>query len=308
MSMFNNRLSVVAIAFVSLLSSCEKVVTDDIFMDDEGMEMEDGVTVRFRSITPDDVSAGFHPMNTATRTDEPLRLEDVCKRLTVAVFDESGTKIRTITQKCDDKTFGSVAMTLPAATYRFVFIAESGEGNPTVTSPEYIKFKDNKLTDTFYCCQDINLVDNAESDIVLRRATAMFRLVVNDATPEAVKAMKFYYTGGSSTLDAVTGYGCVNSRQTEYRTVDASAHTAGSVYEVYTFPHDDGRPLSMTISATDAPTSSATVLYMREMVDVPVERNVITSYSGNFFSYGEDNAQGLGVKVYDQWTVREYEY
>lgn len=307
MNVYKNMLSVAVIALCALLSSCEKAVTDGLFMDDD-TEMEDGVTVRFRTITPDNVSEGLHPMSTATRADEPLRLEDVCKRLTVAVFDESGTKIRTITQKSDDKTFGSVAMTLPAATYRFVFIAESGEGNPTVTSPEYIKFKDNKLTDTFYCCQDINLVDNAESDIVLRRATAMFRLVVNDATPEAVKAMKFYYTGGSSTLDAVTGYGCVNSRQTEYRTVDASAHTAGSVYEVYTFPHDDGRPLSMTISATDAPTSSATVLYMREMVDVPVERNVITSYSGNFFSYGEDNAQGLGVKVYDQWTVREYEY
>lgn len=43
----------------------------------------------------------------------------------------------------------------------------------------------------------------------------MFRLVIKDEIPEQAKKIKFYYTGGSSTLNAKTGYGCVNSKQTE---------------------------------------------------------------------------------------------
>ncbi len=42
----------------------------------------------------------------------------------------------------------------------------------------------------------------------------------------------------------VTGYGCVNSKQTELRDIK----TGTKIYEVYTFPHPDGKTLNNTLS------------------------------------------------------------
>ena len=57
----------------------------------------------------------------------------------------------------------------------------------------------------------MDIEDDATYDVTLKRAVGKFRLVVKDETPKTIKQMKIYYTGGSSTFDATTGYGCVNS-------------------------------------------------------------------------------------------------
>lgn len=92
-----------------------------------------------------------------------------------------------------------------------------------------------------------------------KRVVAKFRLVVKDPTPEDVKTMKFYYTGGSSTFNALTGYGCVNSKQTELRSVKESAYTEESYYDIYTFPHDpeESKKLKVDISALSSASSSS---------------------------------------------------
>ena len=42
----------------------------------------------------------------------------------------------------------------------------------------------------------------------------------------------------------VTGYGCVNSKQAELRDIK----TGTKIYEIYTFPHPDGKTLNNTLS------------------------------------------------------------
>ena len=122
--------------------------------------------------------------------------------------------------------------------------------------------------------------------------------------------MKFYYTGGSSTLDATTGYGCVNSRQTEYRKVASEAYDGESSYDLYTFPHDSGgdEKLQMEISALDGTSSSATVKYVRTIDDVPVKPNVITRYSGNFFGESPDGGRSFHFSVDSEWGEEQFNY
>lgn len=64
----------------------------------------------------------------------------------------------------------------------------------------------------------------------------MFRLVLTDEEiPSSVSKLKFYYVGGSSTFNPSTGYGCVNSKQTEIRTIANGVTT----FSIFTLPHTE---------------------------------------------------------------------
>ena len=232
------------IAAVMLVgASCEKPFaedgeeTEDVVVDNKNDKDNNGdkaktVTVRFNVLGVESASAG----STALR--------DVCKRLSFSVFDADGERCnyRTITQLSTDKDFGKVALAVPKGTYSFVFVAENGNDAPTISKPNTVKFKKNKLTDTycFYGQYDVN--GNCTYDITLRRVVAKLRVAINDATPQEIDSLQFFYTGGSSTLDPSTGGGNVNSRQTEVCSVEPAAYKGKSVYELYTFPHADGKP------------------------------------------------------------------
>jgi hypothetical protein len=61
-------------------------------------------------------------------------ITEICSRLNIAIFDGDGTKVKTIAQKRDDAEFGTVAMSLAAATYRLVVIAHNCDGSATISS------------------------------------------------------------------------------------------------------------------------------------------------------------------------------
>ena len=242
------------------------------------------------------------PFLSSTRNETSTQsLAEVCNRISFVVFD-GDTKVCSTHQTSSEKSFGSVSVNLPAGNYTLVIIAHNGLGNPTFSSPSKITFKDNKVTDTFYYCQSL-VVDGSKSyDITLSRAVAMFSLEINNATPTAVKRMKFYYTGGSSTFNAVEGCGCVASRQTEYRDVPPTAYNGESSYELYTFPHNDGRTLKMKVSALGS--SDDEVFYNYTFDDIPVAANQVTHYCGYFFGGEEHN--NISVKVIDNWSHISY--
>ncbi len=245
----------------------------------------------------------FEEAGGGNRSIKPLG--DVCERVSFVIFN-GDEKVKAVNQKSSDKDFGKASVSLDKGTYTLVVIAHNGTGNPTFTSPEEIKFPDNKVTETFYYCGDVDIDGTQDCDITLKHAVAMFRLTMNDATPQGVKRMKFYYTGGSSTFDAVTGYGCVNSKQTEYRDVTAAAYEGSSSYEVYTFPHSDGRNLKMDVSALSS--DGTTVMYSKTFEEVPVVVNQITEYTGSFYGENPDGGRGFNVTVDDSWTQQSFVY
>ena len=197
-------------------------------------------------------------------------LEDYCSRLSIAIFDGE-EKVKTLNLKAEDG-YEDIGINLDAGKYRMVAIGHNGSGNCTISSPEKVKFYKNKMTDTFFYYGTFNVIDGEDTDdyILLKRAVAQFKVHISDATiPAEAHSIKFYYTGGSSTLDAVTGYGCVQSRQTESFKLQEGKRD----YSVYTFPREENKGLKMTINILDADAQSIKE-YSKE--GVPVKRNNIT--------------------------------
>lgn len=197
-------------------------------------------------------------------------LEDYCSRLSIAIFDGE-EKVKILNLKAEDG-YDDIGINLDAGKYRMVAIGHNGSGNCTISSPEKVKFYKNKMTDTFFYYGTFNVIDGEDTDnyILLNRAVAQFKVHITDATiPAEAHSIKFYYTGGSSTLDAVTGYGCVQSRQTESFKLQEGKRD----YSVYTFPREENKGLKMTINILDADAQSIKE-YSKE--GVPVKRNNIT--------------------------------
>lgn len=197
-------------------------------------------------------------------------LEDYCTRLSIAIFDGE-EKVKTLNLKAEDG-YDDIGINLDAGKYRMVAIGHNGSGNCTISSPEKVKFYKNKMTDTFFYYGTFNVIDGEDTDdyILLNRAVAQFKVHITDATiPAEAHSIKFYYTGGSSTLDAVTGYGCVQSRQTE----TFKLQEGNRDFSVYTFPREENKGLKMTINILDADAQSIKE-YSKE--DIPVKCNNIT--------------------------------
>ena len=261
--------NIMFIALALLVIACEKPILDeDIVATKDAnviLRMAQFEQVRFD--------------NTATRAAQDIT--KLCSRLNIAIFSMDGTKVKTVAQKEGDSSYGTVALTLAAGTYRLVVIAHNCDGSATITSEEKVTFTNNKVTDTFYYYGDLVVTDAKQSyDLTLTRAVAMFRLVLTDEEiPSNVAKLKFYYTGGSSTFSPKDGYGCVNSKQTEVRTI-----AEDGIYDIYTLPHTEDDVLTkLTVTALDA---NDNTVKERIFENVPVTRNQITRYTGSFFGNG----------------------
>lgn len=301
-------------ATVLLLTSCEKASFDETptpVKPQPEENRDDLITLTF-TVTQIE-SAAFANTNEHSRA---AAVGEVCSRVNLALYKPDGERVKMINQKSDDANFGQISFTVAAGTYRLVVLAHSCDGNATTTALNKITFPNNKVTDTFYYSTEFSATSDLSQQLVLRRITAMVRLVVKDAIPENVKRMKFYYTGGSSTLDGATGLGCVNSKQTEYRDVSAAERNGGATFEVYTMPHDVSGQLKLTVSALDAADNVVKELVLDE---VPVTVNTISEYTGSLFtsdSGGDDGkgdggseAPGFTLMVEEKWeTVNSYSF
>ena len=104
--------------------------------------------------------------------------------------------------------------------------------------------------------------------------------LTDDEIPSSVTKFKFYYTGGSSTFSPKDGYGFVNSKQTEIRTVADGVTT----FDIFTLLHtEDDMLTKLTVTALDA---NDNTIKERIFENVPVTRNQITRYTGSFFGNG----------------------
>lgn len=273
------------------MTACEKSVIDD----------GDVVTPKDANVI---LRMMLYEQTPITRSTD---ITELCSRLNVAIFDADGTKVKSVAQKEDDASFGNVALSLAAGTYKLVVIAHSGEGSATISSTDKVTFPNNKVTDTFYYYGDLVVTDAMQTyDLTLLRAVAMFRLTLTDeAIPSNVAKMKFYYTGGSSTFSPSAGYGCVNSKQTEIRTVTPGVKT----FEIFTLPHTEEDVLKITVTALDANDNT-----VKEQIfeDVPVTRNQVTSYTGLFFGNsgsGQQNDGNFHFTANPEWdSVNNYSF
>ena len=272
-------------ALALLAAACEKPILDS---EDIASTKDANVILHFTQFEQEPFSVGGGSAAAVT-TRAATDITALCSRLNIAVFDADGTKVKTVAQKEGDSSYGTVALTLTAGTYRLVVIAHNCDGSATITSTEKVTFPNNKVTDTFYYYGDLVVTDAKQSyDLTLTRAVAMFRLVLTDESiPASVAKLKFYYTGGSSTFSPAEGYGIVQSKQTEIRAVSEDG-----IYEIYTLPHTEEDVLTkLTVTALDA---NDNTVKERIFENVPVVRNQVTRYTGSFFGSGGSGETGSG--------------
>lgn len=231
---------------------------------------------------------------------------DVCRAVSFAVYTVNGdsyTRVQNVNQSADDESFGTVTFRLEEGDYKVLVLAHNGDMSPTTTNPEKIEFNKNKtvtkMTDTFLYWSDISIGDGTTSfNLDLTRAVAMFQFnLTDDVIPQDVSQLKFYYQGGSSTLDATSGYGCVASKQTEIIDVVPGKKT----FEVFTFIRTNSNTLEMTVSALN---SEGVVLKEMKFTDVPITRNYKTRYTGQMF--GKQAVEGvMNINLNGEWGLSD---
>lgn len=280
---------VVLLGLAGLLAACESPAGFD--RESNGHEDDANVVIR------------FSPCQQGNFSRAATALSEQCSRLSVAIFRDDGTKVKSINQSVEDTGFGVVAISLGTGTYKVVAVAHnSTEGNATISSTEKVTFANNKMSDTFACCASLTVEDEEpiDQELTLQRVVAMVRLTVTGTIPDEVARLKFYYTGGSSTLNPSTGYGCVNSKQTEYRSVVVDGSPVNT-FELYTAPHELNDVLKLVITAQD---SNNQTLNEWTMEDIPVTRNKITTWSGALFDDGTGGGTGsgsIGITLDTEW-------
>ena len=273
-----DKLSGVLALLVALLAmtACEKMVID------EEPAGDDEVNVVLKV-------AGLESYGDGTRA--KANVADVCSRIQFALY-QNGKRIKYLNQqKTDEEGFGTAKLSLSEGTYQLLILAHSGKNNVTTTKADELKFTNPEVqdgigfTDTFYYYGQLTVEAEKQSyDFQLTRAVAMFRFISEDAKPATIKTIRFYYTGGSGTLDATKGEGCVKSTQIVWFYPDEAADGKPVEYELYTFPlNGESSKVTFQVSAYNTKNE---VVYEREFKDVEMTRNTITQYTGKFFTTG----------------------
>lgn len=262
--------------------SCEKMILGNA-------DEEANVVVTISSIeqTP------FKAMTRAT-------LSDVCTRVNFIIFDKEGVRVDQKNQEVGDEDFGQGRFTLPLGDYRLVIVAHSSNGNPTVnkrtaSKNESVSFSNTiGFTDTFFASRNLTVGEEAVTlEIDLTRIVAMIRFINEDPLPVNADSVRFYYEGGSGSLDALSGWGNVNSKQSTW----VGKSHFGAPYEIYTIPWRDKESLDVTVSTfqdTDLLTST-------DIHDIPIRRNSITTCRGAIFNGKVSKVQIVINPISDEW-------
>ena len=279
------KMSLLLTSLVLLLTACEKSLIDDESVSDSN----DDANVVLKL-------SAYEQLPFGTRSTKDISA--LCSRLNVAFFQNS-TKVSTVSQKEGDSDFGTVSLSLAEGTYQVVIIAHNCDGSATITSEEKVTFPSNIVSDTFYYYGTLT-VSNAQTvyNIELKRAVSMFRLELTSDLPANAAKIRFYYTGGSSTFSPYSGYGCVNSRQTVMMNVSAGQR----VFEVYTLPHEETDVLKIVVSVYN---SNDDVLAEHTFENVPVTRNKITQYTGEFLGGNSRTGSSFNLTANDEWEGKD---
>ncbi len=285
-----------ALIFATLFS-CQKAVFDD---EDEIIK-SDRAKLRFRITQFEQI-----PFDVASAT-RGTNIAEACSRLNFAVY-QNGKRLEQINQMSSDSGFGTFNMALTPGKYQLVVLAHSSENNPTMTDPNKVSFANkDKVTDTFWYGDSIVVNSDSTYQIKMKRVVAMVRLQTTDTVTSNVKLVRFYYTGGSSTLDALNGVGCVNSKQSVNFDITSDMVGKQMSFDVYTFPKADNKGLTLQVTTHD---KSSNVLVEENISNIPIQRNVITLYKGCLFNRNADSKGDFGVELNsdDEWTIDEHSF
>ena len=264
----NKRLAYMLTCILALfLVACEKPLVED---EHEKVAEPDGITLIFEAPTAQPYGELGEASPVCAIKNEALT------QLSVSVF--KGGKRVNVHLSADNDVFMKPSLRLDDGTYTVVAVAHAGMGHATITNAQRISFYKNKITDTYVYNGEITVSGKSTFTLPMKRVTAMFQLSVISPLPQNVAQVEFKYTGGSSTLDAKSLEGCVNSRQAETREVTETMKTTPPTFAIYTFPRTESEALKIKVSFNDR---NGNTLYEENYEEVQVKVGMKTCYKCN---------------------------
>ena len=265
----NKRIAYVLTYVLALfLVACEKPVVDS---EPEKEAETDGITLIFEAPTAEPYAEIGE-----TRPAYAIKNEALTQ-LSVSVF-KGGKRVKSVHLSAENDLFMKPSLRLDDGTYTVVAVAHAGMGHATITKAQRISFYKNKITDTYVYNGEITVSGKSTFTLPMTRVTAMFQLSVTSSLPQNVAQVEFRYTGGSSTLDAKSLEGCVNSRQAETREVTETMKTTPPTFAVYTFPRTESEGLKIKVNFND---KNGNTLYEENYEEVQVKVGMKACYKCN---------------------------
>lgn len=265
----NKRLTYMLTCILALfLVACEKPLVED---EREKLAEPDGVTLIFEAPTAQPYGELGEASPVYAIKNEALT------QLSVSVF-KGGKRVKSVHLSAENDLFMKPSLRLDDGTYTVVAVAHAGMGHATITNAQRISFYKNKITDTYVYNGEITISGKSTFTLPMKRVTAMFQLSVTSPLPQNVAQVEFKYTGGSSTLDAKSLEGCVNSRQAETREVTETMKTTPPTFAIYTFPRTESEGLKIKVSFNDKNGNS---LYEENYEEVQVKVGMKACYKCN---------------------------
>ncbi len=265
----NKRIAYVLTYVLALfLVACEKPVVES---EPEKEAETDGITLIFEAPTAEPYAELGEASPAYAIKNEALT------QLSVSVF-KGGKRVKSVHLSVDNDVFMKPSLRLDDGTYTVVAVAHAGMGHATITNVQRISFYKNKITDTYVYNGEITVSGKSTFTLPMKRVTAMFQLSVTSPLPQNVAQVEFRYTGGSSTLDAKSLEGCVNSRQAETREVTETMKTTPPTFAIYTFPRNESEGLKIKVSFND---KNGNTLYEENYEEVQVKVGMKTCHKCN---------------------------
>ena len=264
------NLAVMAVAALAL-AACEKNV----------LETEGTVTNPVMN-DPQQVVLTFSPYETepmtrgaATRAVQSVA--GIAQRLDVWLY-EDGQEVTEVHQAKGDDGFGTLTLTLDRRKTYTLYALAHRSAEATTLEDGIARWKDEKVTHTFYCTETFTPAEAMTLDCTMRRIVGNFQLDITDDIPAAVKILRFEIPQTATRYDVTTQ---TNTNVID-RTTDISYGGTSATFNLYLLAQDDDTtPFDITVTALDA---GGTTIQQRTFSAVPIQNNRRTIYRGAFFT------------------------
>ena len=202
----------------------------------------------------------------------------------------AGEKVETVDQDSLADDYGCYNLSLPQGSYHYIVVGYDTPLKPTISTTEVTFRQDGSLRagNTYAASGTLEVGDTTVvQQATLGHVSARLRLMWEGTFPLEAATIKYYYTGGSSTLSPTTWKGSKQSRQTVVLPLTdhgSTELTDDVIHDLYTFPHTATDTLCLRVTLLD--TAGATLSEF-EMADLPVATGCTTVFAGGFFDdYG----------------------
>lgn len=238
---------------------------------------------------PDDDDGTRNAQGVLTRA----AIQNATDHIILGIYDAQNKLVDTLI--CQNKSdnnlpnYGTITHTLKYGKYSILALGWNGDQKCIVHRHDSISFSEDWVPHTFLCRQNI-VVSESFSDtrsLSLRRCVAKFTIKFDDKfIPEDLSYFVTRFSGGGCTLNSETKY-CAEIQEVTRKLPLTMEPSKLKELSSYCFLPSDGANIVVNVTAYDANDS---ILANRTFEKVPMKINYITTYTGNFFNYG--NVEG----------------